>query len=368
MFPQIRVAGDPFTCGRQYGAAARDRIYRSLLAYRRIFEHYAGWDWDKATAEAARYLEPIEGFDPRYLTELRGIAAGAEVPFLDIVAINARTEVMFAAAAQHGGRLPGAGECTAFVAVPKDGRGVLVGQNWDWKVHALDTVVVLESDQEAGPRYVTVVEAGLLAKAGFNEAGQAVVTNALVCDADRGEPGVPYHVMLRALHEAPSTAAAIATLQGARRASSASYLVGNRDGSAVGVEAMPGDEDALLMSAPDERGVLIHTNHFAHSGFGRVDIGSLLMPDTYQRRQQLDRELSRQDAWEGDTYERLLADHVGAPDSICAHPDLGAVPAEQDVTVFGLVMALDDATMRLADGPPCSNAFRVIDYGNFFGR
>ena len=44
-----------------------------------------------------------------------------------------------------------------------------------------------------------MVEAGLLAKTGMNAAGLGLVTNALVTDADVGEPGLPYHVLLRAV-------------------------------------------------------------------------------------------------------------------------------------------------------------------------
>jgi isopenicillin-N N-acyltransferase-like protein len=57
---------------------------------------------------------------------------------------------------------------------------------------------VLEVRQDEGPDFVTVVEAGLLAKTGMNAAGLGLVTNALVTDADVGEPGLPYHVLLRA--------------------------------------------------------------------------------------------------------------------------------------------------------------------------
>ena len=42
----------------------------------------------------ASYLPIIAGFDEDYIEEMRGIAAGAEVPFEDIVLLNARTEIL----------------------------------------------------------------------------------------------------------------------------------------------------------------------------------------------------------------------------------------------------------------------------------
>ena len=94
MYPHVRVSGSARTRGQQYGSQVPDRVARSIDAYRKVFAHYAHWDWDKVTHEAMRYVDPIDEFGPQYLEELRGIAEGAEVPFDDIMAINVRTEVM----------------------------------------------------------------------------------------------------------------------------------------------------------------------------------------------------------------------------------------------------------------------------------
>ena len=56
-------------------------------------------DWDRVTTQARRYREPIEAFGPTYLDEIAGIAEGAGVSVDDVLAINVRTEVMFAAKA-----------------------------------------------------------------------------------------------------------------------------------------------------------------------------------------------------------------------------------------------------------------------------
>ena len=62
------------------------------------------------------------------------------------------------------------GECSAFASLPAASAEAhtLVGQNSDWRLHSFDTVVVLEARQDEGPDFVTVVEAGLLAKTGMN--------------------------------------------------------------------------------------------------------------------------------------------------------------------------------------------------------
>ena len=67
--------------------------------------------------------------------------------------------------------------------------------------------------KEDGPDFVTVVEAGLLAKTGFNSSGIGLVTNTLVCDADAGKLAVPYHVVLRAILDCETLSDALAALQ-----------------------------------------------------------------------------------------------------------------------------------------------------------
>ena len=84
-----------------------------------MFAHYAGWDWPTVSERALRYVEPIEAVYPQYLEEIRGIAEGAGVGFTDVMAINTRTEVMFAAKAAHAGAGPSAPPgCTGSATLP----------------------------------------------------------------------------------------------------------------------------------------------------------------------------------------------------------------------------------------------------------
>ncbi len=215
MYPRIAIAGDASERGRQYGESARERVQRSVAAYDEAFAHYARWDRRRVREEAATFRAPIAAHGQRYLDEIRGIAEGAAVDEIDILAINVRTEIMFAAEArnaENARRLPP--ECSAFAALSgRSGGPLLIGQTWDWLAHAFDTVVVIEARQSDAPNYVTVVEAGLLAKAGMNSAGVALATNALVSDADAGSPGVPYHVLLRSILDAETVSEALAALQ-----------------------------------------------------------------------------------------------------------------------------------------------------------
>src|SRR5579862_1359644 len=317
--PRIRVAGSAYERGRQYGAQARDRVHRSVQAYRHVFAYYTGWDWDTVRRTAAGFEAPIAGFRPAYLEEMRGIADGAGLDPADVLAINVRTEVMYAAKARLAplaARTPQPpAECSAFAVVPAPGQpgATLIGQNWDWLLHARQTLVVLEATQDDGPDFVTVVEAGLLAKAGLNAAGLGLVTNALVTEADVGAPGLPYHVLLRAILDCATVTEALQVLQAGIRSSSANYLIGHASGAALDVEAAPGDFTRLYPQLSDQ-GLLLHTNHFLSPRLHPVDVSLWAMPDSAVRLQRL-RAGATASGTLGD-FRTLLADHADYPFSI----------------------------------------------------
>jgi isopenicillin-N N-acyltransferase like protein len=370
-FPHIRVEGSPTDRGRSYGEQAADRVRRSIDAYRDVFQDYAGWDWATVTSEALRYREAVERFEPRYLEELQGVAEGAGVPFEDVLAINVRTEVMFAAKArsseEEGRRV---GECSAFAVLPEASLNghTLIGQNWDWLLHAFETVVVLESKQDDGPDFVTVVEAGLLAKTGMNSSGIGLVTNALVTDLDRGEPGVPYHLVLRGILDAENLSDALAVAQRGFRSSSANYLVAATDGLAFDIEATPGDFAALHLLFPTD-GVLLHTNHFLSPAFDRTDVSLWVMPDSPFRLEQLGSAVGRADGKLSiDDFRSFLADHANYPSGICCHPDARMAVHDQGATVASVLMDLDEKRMWVADGHPCTNPYRELDYAGFLSK
>jgi isopenicillin-N N-acyltransferase-like protein len=370
MYPRIEIAGGPRERGRQYGEAARERVRRSVDAYDEVFAHYAGWDREKVRAEAAGFRAPIEAHGAKYLEEIRGIAEGAAVDELDVLAINVRTEIMFAASARSAERRRLPAECSAFAALPsRTGEGrVLVGQNWDWLVHAFETTVVVEARQDDGPDYVTVVEAGLLAKTGFNSAGVALATNALVSDADRGAPGVPYHVLLRSILDAEQVSDAIGALQRGERASSANYLVAHEDGVALDVEAAPGDYSRLFVGYPEDD-LLLHTNHFRYADPGLRDVSMTVMPDSPFRLARLEQMVAGAGApLDREFWQGALGDHAMFPHAVCCHPDpRSEQDVDRDATVAAVVMDVAARRLWLASGNPCEAPFEELDYSGFLG-
>lgn len=362
MFPLITVTGAAYECGRQYGEQTRDRVHRSVEAYARVFQHYAGWDWQRATSEAKQFLPAIEDFAPELVDELAGIADGAGLAIEDVLAINVRTEILYSARVRNAITLPAPAECTAIASVAP-GQHVVAGQNWDWIPFAQDTVVVLQAAPEDGPAFVTVVEAGLLAKLGLNSSGLAVMTNALACTEDLGEAAVPYHVLLRALLGCHTTEEALERLKSASRASSANYLLVDESGKAVDVEARPGNAQKWHRIAPNEQGVLLHTNHFVSPDFDAVDYAELVPSTSKTRLARVTEEVvDMADPTELSAFQTVLSDHTNQPDSVCRHPDTSLPLPEQTMTVTSVLIDLTDRRVKLSEGPPCRRGYEELNW------
>ena len=76
------------------------------------------------------------------------------------------------------------------------GRAPIGAQTWDWHRELAGGWAVLEYPQARRP-FVTLTEAGLLAKIGINSAGVGVLFNILSHRSDTGDGGVPVHAVAR---------------------------------------------------------------------------------------------------------------------------------------------------------------------------
>jgi isopenicillin-N N-acyltransferase-like protein len=365
IFPHIRVSGTPFERGKQYGRGAAALIRRNIAAYAAYFEYIAGLDWTQASDYALKYEPVIQAYRSHFLEEMQGIAAGAGLDDEDILTLNLRTEIRNAAIARLTPQ-----ECTAFVVQPpRTEQGhILIGQNWDWVTAVADTVVVLEAELEAGPNFVTVVEAGLLAKAGMNAAGIGLTTNALHCDLEKETGlGVPYHAILRAILEAENFSQAIGALTSHARGSSANYLVAHQDGMAFNAETAPGDFSRAYITFPEEA-TSVHTNHYLSECIDFKDLAPWYGPGSLVRHNRMDKILrDHPGPFSPEALQDTLKDHFNSPEGICTHPNPGDPETDQFMTVASLIMDLNERTLWLAAGNPCQNPYQRFDYKPFLG-
>ncbi len=367
---RVVVHGSSATRGEKYGAEARTSIRQSIQNYSRAFLHYTNLDWASAVRYAQRYEGIVGDLAPKCLEEIRGIARGAGVDRGDILALNLRSEIIFTAGVKgvKDGRETArkeAAECSSFAVLPEvsDCGHILIGQNWDWTPYARETVMLLEAHCTDGPSYVTLVEAGLLAKVGFNESGLGVCTNTLVSTLDDGRVGLPYHVILRSLLDTESINDALRLVLSGPRAMSANYIIGHADGLAVNLETVSGGPEGVRALMP-EGGLLGHSNHFLDPSLAPFDARLARSPHSLFRLDALRLGLSR--ALPKVSVERVqdvLRDHRNYPDAVCSHPNLRTHELERRATVASVIADLELRRLWVTAGSPCVHRYERHDYG-----
>ncbi|KAK8018658.1 isopenicillin-N n-acyltransferase [Apiospora marii] len=281
---EIRCSGTPHEIGLAHGQQARTQVLGSLTFYRQQFQETCGLDWPAVRAEAERYVAPLTRIAPRHLDEIRGIAEGSGVEFLDVLALNVRTEITFglftddasSSSATGLGAMPESDGCTSlswFAAAaaqtdpPPSPSFSYLAQNWDWMPAQRPNLIILHIDHTSSsspasqplPNIATVTEAGLLAKTGLNSSGVGVCLNALRCrGVDRRK--LPIHLALRRALESRSRFDAVRALreEAGGLAGCGHILVADAATGGAGLECTSRWVRELGM---DGAGRVHHTNH-----------------------------------------------------------------------------------------------------------
>lgn len=357
-FPLIEVSGSARTRGQQYGRLAGERIARCIEIYKVAFTQKEV-EWAQARSIARAFLPRIEAFSASIAEEMHGIAAGAEIPVEDIVAINARTELLYG---QHAGHVPGVDApdddgCTGAIALPETTAGghLLHGQNWDWRDECADCAVVLHIAPDEGPRILCFVEAGMMARAGMNSAGVAITGNFLECDQDARRQGVPAPIIRRQVLMSTGLGDAVQSVMKAPRAFSNNLMVSHAGGEAVNLETTP---DEVFWMLPDD-GLLVHANHFVTQA-ARAKVRDTSLPtngDSIYRDRRVRAYLERASGRiTVATLKEAFQDRYGSPRAVCRTPTRGP-GGRISSTVATVIMDTADGTMWIAPRPYGPHSF-----------
>jgi isopenicillin-N N-acyltransferase-like protein len=204
-------------------------------------------------------------------------------------------------------------------------------------------------EQEHKPTVLTLTEAGIVGKIGFNSAGLGACLNIL--KSSLAEVGIPIHILMRGILNSERFGDAIGKIVSANRGSSNNTLIAHRDGAAIDFEMAPKDLDFLY----PENGVLVHTNNFVSPRLRPLDTGLSQFPDTLLRYGRAQQKMQQRAGRIGVAdFKEVLGDHCNHPDSICRHPDPRDPELERVQTVASVIMNLTRGEMHLTQGPPCS--------------
>jgi len=365
-FPLIEVSGPPAERGRQYGRQAAERIHLGAGHYTEQLERLS---LTRAALEKVvnDYLPVIEKFDATYVEEMRGIAQGADISFVDVMLLNARTEILKLAASpklRETMRLDEEDGCTGLVVLPQRSLdGTLIhAQNWDWKLECAETSVVLRIRRDDGPDILTFTEAGGLARSGMNDAGIGLTANFLESDQDFKRIGVPLPLIRRKVLEQEHLALAYRAVYATAKSGSNNMIVSHAGGVALNFECAP-DETFPLQP---ESGLLVHANHWVSPvALTKLkDTGILSTPDTLYRDVRVrDLLLSRGDRVGIDDVKAALLDDFAKPWSVCRPPRLN-LASNLSATVATVVMTPAHGRMEIVPLPALGAPFTVYGFAD----
>ena len=353
MFPVIDLQGAPFERGRLHGERARSRVERSLASYERLFS-FCGLAWDEAQRRGSAYRDPIGAFDASLLEEIEGIARGAGRKRDEILALNARTEIL-PPAYLRGGDF---GECTAIAVSPAASAtgGTLLAQNWDWLGAQRGALVLLRAGEHEGPAFLALTEAGMLSKIGLNGLGFGMCLNILSSIHDGQNTGIPVHVLLRALLKRASVRDAIEFTARLSFASSSNILCADRGGETASLELSPKGRRVVR----GDGATLCHTNHFVDAE-ARSWQSPLAEHLSSEPRLECARRHAAARAKQGmDDLKRLLRDESLGLQSICRRPD-GSLPEQARIeSVASAIMELSRGVMHVAPDIPARTEYQPV--------
>ena len=268
-----------------------------------------------------------------------GVASGAGVPFVSILAMNVRTEITYGMAIDG---------CTALSWITEDAS--FLAQNWDWQTEQAENLIHLTITRQSKPTIEMITEAGIIGKIGLSSSGVGVCLNAVRKQGIDFQK-LPCHLALRACLDSTSKQEAVETLHKAGVAGSCHILVADETGG-HGLEC----SYLLIVDLEPEAGVLLHTNHFIKRHSDRV-LGTMHLPDSPVRYKRINDLIGMS---QGKPTEQsimdMLKDESGYPAAIWR----AATDDSTVATLFRIIMDLREKVATVTFGRPSEGGETLI--------
>jgi isopenicillin-N N-acyltransferase like protein len=344
--PLFRFSGTYAEVGAQIGDACAATLERACDTS--AWTMPAGRSIDQQLSLADAYAEATRPIMPWIFEELEG---AAEATGVDPRALWACCIEEIWYEPRAAGRIGTAidGRCSDMVAAPPataDGH-TLTAHNNDMSRDYQHDLVAIERRCADDPAILTIGN-GIWISVGWNDAGLNLTGNELSPNDER--VGVPRETQVRAMLRERSLQGMVDVALHPARASSYNNVLVDANGAVANVE---GSATAAEVISTDDRGHLVHTNHYV--------CGSMLGyegdPDYADRSAARYRRAAELLATAPagtitmDMLHGFLTDHENAPDSLCRHE----APGRTTVTAFWSVADVTDGAIRFGRGNPCES-------------
>lgn len=343
-FHQLTITGNPYEQGKMYGEKRREEILQYLQYYNRMVSSLEERE-ENLKEKLEEILPLIEEYSPSITQEMEGIARGCGRPYKEIVMLTLHEELKGIPA-----------KCTSFALTGNatEDEEVIQGQTWDIPVELCREAhpFLLLRENVKRPSVFSFTYSGILAGAGFNEAGIALSWNSV--PQLKLTTGIPTYVLIAELLQQETIGAALKAVSRAKRAGCFNLVLTDPTEIYM-IEATPDDLDILYSST-----ALGHANHYLSPLFNREQSLNTIMnkynASSIVRQNRIDRLLEEElGLFTVESCMSLLKDHVNYPHSICRHPGHGEETPL--ITCAAWVMKPSTNTWWVSGGPPCSHPF-----------
>jgi isopenicillin-N N-acyltransferase-like protein len=255
----VELRGPAYQRGLTHGKQLQSEIQRLVTLWKADLKQNFGRDADKLIAaflKETSFKLAIEATAPELLEEVRGIAAGAQVPFdtmyafqlVDELWVNAR-EISKRLAVEH---------CTSLGAARAGTNSAWIAQNVDVESfrHGFQTLLHIRGSAGEPEQYVFSF-AGYIGANGLNARSIGICANAMP-QLRHARTGLPVAFVIRHMLKQTNAAEAARWLQTVQHATSQNYILGTGD-SVYDFECSAGK---VVRYMPRADGALVyHTNH-----------------------------------------------------------------------------------------------------------
>ncbi len=249
------VSGSPVEMGTAHGRAHATEINEYTGG--RVALSGLGTDMtvDELLELAEEMIPAHRRYDEALTEEMLAVGAAAGISPAEAVIVGGYTDFLDTVRA-HVGAASVEDNCTSLLVPDSLANGAgFLAQTWDMNASATPHVVMLDIHPDNGPAALVFTTVGCIGQLGMNEAGIAVGINNLT--AADGRIGVTWPLVVRKALRQTSFEAAVAAVTDADLAGGHNFLIFDRSGRGVSIEAMPTATHVVAL----DHGPVIHTNH-----------------------------------------------------------------------------------------------------------
>ncbi len=350
-FPYLEFSADTyFDLGKTIGRTFSSRIRKGIERRKDWIEKLKAFVQANPAARCQVFIEALKKHFPHLLEELKGMAEGSGVPFMDLMALNLNPELGMMM------RKPvSEPDCSTVIA--KTGDRVVLAHNEDGSSAYSDLMYMVRVRAPGGITFLCMSYPGIIAGngPGINDRGIAHTCNFIA--ANELEKGVPRYFLDRAMLEAKDIEDAVGFATHPERSYSQNHnILSFSEKRALMIETSPSKYRIM-----EVEGMAFHANHFVLEGMEGVPESALYVAGSTPRynivKEEAEKTIAHRSSPEPEELVKVLSCHRGKPFAPCRHPSkIGG-----GCTLGTVVFDTSVNSIQVFKGNPCEGRHVTYD-------